>query len=305
MIRAREIAAESAHFIRGPAWWAIDDVDFQLVAVMRRRPLGSHEEWGRAIERTASTVRKRLAGLKAQGVLQGFNARPLPEILGLRGIWAQWDRPVDANALYAVDGTFVAGVAIDGRTLAGAYADDTHAWLAAATRLAGRPPTMTVHDAAYRGPVMGPLDLRVMAALVQAPRGSAEELSDLSGLSAKTVRKRHDAIVAAGAMVFEPVFRLARSGAIAYHVHVACKPREAGPVLAALGETYSGSPECPFLCTHALAASLEEQAQQLAAVRALGHHAEVVQEHEFLLRKEALFRMIEQASRRWKRATGG
>lgn len=271
---------------------------------MRTDPLGTHEKWGRAIQRSASTVRKRLAALIERRILQGFSARPVAEVLGLQAVGATWDTAVDLDALFALEGTVMGGTTIDGKTHVGAYCDDPGAWLAAASDLAGRDPTMTIPGPPYTGPAMGPLELRVMTALVQAPRGSAEELAAICGLSAKTVRKRRDAIVAAGAVEIEPVVRIGRSGAIAYHVHVHCRREDAGAVFAALEETSRGYDGCPFLCVYARGDTVEELAQRLEDVRALGHDMEIIHEHELRYQNEALLAMIERALEAWQPSRG-
>lgn len=278
----------------------MDRIDFRLVAALRRDPLTSYAALGRHIERSASAARKRLDKLLQAGVVTGFFARPAPEVLGMTGMVAQWEATASTAALLDVPGTVMAGTMIGGGTIAGGYAKEPEKWIAAITDAVGEPPQRENAIMNYRGPIVGPLELRVMAAVVRKPRASAEALAAMCGLSAKTVRKKRATLVRSKALTITPILHAGRSDAIVYHVHVTCGPGLVGPVIRALGEVDATPDGSPVLCAIGRADTMEEQARRLAAVRELGvEKVEVIQEHEWVFRPEALVAMIEEALERW------
>lgn len=263
----------------------------------------THEALGNSIERSPSSVSKRIDTLVQQGVFRGFEAKPAAEPLGLKGIGAGWDVPVSFEALFAVEGTIWAADAMDGKTGAIGYAADTDAWVNAASQVAGRAPMMVTPIAAYAGPTLGPLDLRVLRALVEQPAARAEVLAQLCGLSAKTVRTRRATLVRTRAIRIEPIIRPDLGDGIAYYVYLQCDRSQLPAVLAALEEAVLFSDDGGVACLFCRASSMREKAERLAAVRALGvEPTEIVQSQNSVLNKAAILAMIDVKLAMWKQA---
>ncbi|MGB0652067.1 MAG: winged helix-turn-helix transcriptional regulator [Thermoplasmatota archaeon] len=285
-------------------WLGIDTVDFRLLDALRREPLATHARLAQVIERSPSSVRRRLAALQDAGVLTGFVALPAPSLLGVEGVAATWATSAPTAGLLALPGTIMAGNSIRGGTLAGAYTPSADAWVEAASAIVGAPPTTRSDLDQYEGPVPGPLDLRVTRAMVEAPRGSAEELAERCGLSAKTVRKRRAALLEAGAVKVIPLVRTGATDDLLYHLHVTCEPEQRAAVLALLGEEFSASQDDdPILCAFVRPPSLAAQARTIAGIEALGvEKVEVIHEDEWEIQREALLAAVDAALAGWKRS---
>lgn len=288
-------------------WWlvAVDALDFRILAVLCGDPLATHEALGRSIERSASSVRKRLDALVRQGVFRGFEAKPAAEALGLRGVGVGWDGRVSFEDLLHVEGTIWVGDTVDGTTGAIGYAVDPDGWLEAASRVAGRPPMLVAPIDAYVGPVLGSLELRVLRAMVEQPTARAEVLAQVCGLSAKTVRSRRAALLRSRAIRVEPIIRPEDTDAIAYFVYVQCDRSRLPAVLGALEEAVLFSGDGGLACIFCRASSLREKAERLAAVRAVGvEPVEVVQNQDSRLNKEAILSMVDARLAMWRQASG-
>lgn len=118
---------------------------------------------------------------------------------------------------------------VEGVTITAAYTSDRDGWIAAVSRLAGRAPTKLDLLGRHDGPVQGPLDLRAPRALVESPRGSATELAELCGLTARTVGNRRETLLKTRAGVVWPLIRPTHSGAIFDHLHVTSRADQVGP----------------------------------------------------------------------------
>lgn len=155
---------------------------------------------------------------------------------------------------------------------------------------------------AYVGPTLGPLDLRVLRAMVEQPAARAEVLAQLCGLSAKTVRTRRATLLRTRAIRVEPIIRPEDTDAIAYFVYVQCDPSRLPAVLAALEAAVLFSGDGGVACIFCRASSLRAKAERLAAARALGvEPIEVVQNQESRLDQAAILSMIDARLAMWKR----
>lgn len=279
----------------------MDRTDFALLGHLSKDPLATYQELSHAISRSEASVRKRVRSLMDRQILQGFIAAPGPEILGIDGVGGQWEATISPEDLFALDGTFMVGQTIEGTTITAAYTPAREAWIADVTRLAGRPPTKLDPLGRYDGPVLGPLDLRVLRALVESPRGSATELAELSGLSPRTVSNRREALLKTRAVVVWPMIKPTHSGAIFYHLHVTCRPDQVGPVRQALKESIQVGEPNPVLCVYCLADDLDQQARRVSAVRALGvEKIEFIHEDVWLYRRDVVLKKVDDALAKWK-----
>lgn len=279
----------------------MDRTDFSLLGHLSKDPLATHNELSHVIGLSTASVRKRLKSLTDRKILQGFIAAPGPEILGLDGVGGQWEAAIPPEDLFALEGTFMVGRTVEGTTIAAGYVRSRDEWVAAVTRLAGREPTRLDPLGRYDGPVLGPLDLRVLRALVESPRGNATELAELCGLAPRTVGNRRDALLKSRAVIVWPLIRPTHSGAIFYHLHVTCRADQVGPVREALKDTIQVGERNPVLCVYCLADDLDQQARRVAAVRALGvEKIEHIHEDEWLYRKEVVLRKVDEALAKWR-----
>lgn len=279
----------------------MDRTDFALLGHLSKDPLATHGELSHVIGLSEASVRKRLKSLLDRKILQGFIAAPGPEILGVDGVGGQWDAAIAPEDLFALEGTFMVGRTIEGTTIAAAYTPSRDSWLADVTKLAGRAPSRVDSLGRYDGAVLGPLDLRVLRALVESPRGSATELAELCGLTARTVSSRRETLLKTRAVIVWPMIRPTHSGAIFYHLHVTCRPDQVGPVRQALQESIQVGEPNPALCVYCLADDLDQQARRVAAVRALGvEKIEFIHEDEWLYRRDVVLRKVDDALAKWK-----
>lgn len=207
----------------------MDGRDFQLLSLLYQDPLRSHAALGRALGVTPAAARRRLARLQARGVLRGFWALPSASALGLEerilafegGRWGERD----VRRTLAVPGVVWVARKHDGDLTVQTF---TKAGSAAAGRavssILGRPPART--HASHGQPLgdagrLDRLDWRVMAAVVADPTASVGQLAVATGLSAKTVRKRREAMRTAGLLDIQPLLgSLEEEGMLLFHVGV-------------------------------------------------------------------------------------
>lgn len=284
----------------------MDRLDFQLLAKLCNDPVITHEALGRFIGRSSSSVRKRMQSLMERGILRGFSALPVPEVLGLKGIGAAWDSAVSLDKIGAIPGTVWTGDTVEGHSGALGYASDTHLWLLATEEITGRPPAKTYPLVPYRGPPLGPLDLRTLHAMIRQPNGTVAELARLSGLSSKTISARRRDLIAIGAVSIEPDIRAEVSGSIVYHLSVACGEEKLPGVQQVLQEAIPYGGTGSVACLICRASTLQEKAERIAAVRRLGIECnEVTQHQSFEYNIPALLGMVESALATWDRSAEG
>ncbi len=278
----------------------VDPLDFQLIGALCKEPLATHEALARAIGRSASAVRKRIGALTEAGVLDGFVAVPDAGALSRKGIGAAWRVLAPTQGLLQIPGTVWAGTTIDGSSGALAFVDDPDAWLGQASAAVGHEVHEVYHTTAYEGPALGPLELKVLRALVQDPRADAAALADRCGLSAKTVRSRRAAMMDSGAVRIEPVIYGERGGSITFQISTSCDSRLLPAVKAALGQHVQLADVGPLHCILSQAPSLAEKAKRLAEVRALGvDFMEVLLNDDFTWNTDAFVAMIDAELAKW------
>lgn len=279
----------------------MDRLDFQLLAELCKDPVITHEALAHSIGRSSSTVRKRIRSLSDRGILKGFSAIPAPEVLGLKGIGAAWNFTVSLEKIGALPGTVWTGNTVEGQSGALGYVTDTQVWLRATEQVTRHPPSQTYPLALYKGPLIGPLDLRTLHAMVRRPNGTVTELARLSGLSTKTISTRRGELNASGAVSVEPDIRAEISEAIVYHISVVCGDDMLPAVQNTLREAIPYGGTGAVACLICRASTLREKAERIAAVRRLGVECtEITQHQSFEYNTHALLEMIESALATWK-----
>lgn len=286
-----------------PGWPIVDARDFELVGALCQDPLATHEALARGIGRSASAVRKRLQSLHDAGILDGFVAVPDAGALQRKGLGVSWRVLASALDLLAIPGTVWAGTTIDGSSGALAYVHDTDAWLKAAVDTVGHDAEEVFETQTYSGPPLGRMDLRVLRAILEAPRADAVSLAEASGLSAKTVRKRREALLESGAVRIEPVIFGERSGSIMFQISTSCEPRLLPAVKKALVD-HAQLPDIGSLhCILSQAPSLAEKAKRLQAIRDLGvDFVEVLLNDDFTWNTAGVVAIIDDEIAKWDSA---
>lgn len=243
-------------------------------------PLGTHASWAKAIGRSSSTVRGRLESLRRSGILTGFHAMPNGAALGMREVGAAWQTDASLDEILLVPDTVYAGATIGGVTTIGAWTNQPDHWVDEVSHVAGSEPLAPMMEAAYSGPVLGALELRVLRAMLDDPRGPAASLAKSCGLSPKTVRRHRQTLVDGRAIRISPGLKISASASLVSHLHIHCEPEDARRVYAELEDSTPGYKDCPFVCIFDLAKTVGQQAERVEAIRGLGFEVDVVHERD-------------------------
>lgn len=224
-------------------------------------------------------MRRRILDLRARGVFEGFVALPAASTFGLFDVGMAFyqDRSVPTADIFAVPGVISEAVLYDDCQYVLAYGlpEGLAATKAQLVPMFGVEPDREIRPAprAGLGPErFGPLDWRVMRAFVDQPRASLAELAQATGLTARTVGARRDALISAGAVDAWPLLRSGRSGgAIYFHVTVwgASKAELAAALERHVRHTViSDSADPPMLYAFCQAKDLVEQQRIVRALEA-------------------------------------
>ncbi|MGB0653391.1 MAG: winged helix-turn-helix transcriptional regulator [Thermoplasmatota archaeon] len=290
----------------------MDGVDFRLLGQLVQEPFATQEALAREVGLSAGAVRRRLRLLGEEGVLRGWSALPAAGLFGRQAVGAAWHRTLDPDLLLAVPDTLWAADSVDGRAGAMGYTRDPDAWLADVTAAAGgEAPWQEVHLPTAQLPAMGPLEWRVLAAMVTHPRATIRDLSAASGLAPRTVRARHDALLASGSVKVEPLLRPSRTGALAYHLYIEGPP-DAQARAAALVAAADATEHLVIdryetgLYLFVLSPSLGDQGALVARLRDLAGVADVqvVLNRDYRLHHERLLGWIDEQLTTWRGHSG-
>jgi DNA-binding Lrp family transcriptional regulator len=203
----------------------VDARDVQLLEVLAREPRAPAERAGAALGLSGSAVKARLARMRGEGALQGFVATPRAALLGMRVGLLVFEGVHDAperddellRGLPEVPGVRFADVGPDAVHLRLLFTDEAD-WERierATISLVGKPPSHRAQEPAQPEAALAPADVRLADALLGDARRSLVEVVDASGLSAKTARKRLDAMMARGDLRLDPVVSPAEASGVA------------------------------------------------------------------------------------------
>ncbi len=196
-----------------------DERDFGILALLARDPFMSNERIGDALGLSGNAVKKRLAGLEAEGVLPSTWLLPIPQVFRRHSrvfVYKDMDRADDAiERALAVDPVVWAGIDVDRFFHASVYAKTPDASPPEELVRALGEPTYSVSpplsDLTADEAAVSSLDLRILLVLLREPQASLQRLADATGLSPKTVRRHRDAMFANGLFMLFPVIHVARS----------------------------------------------------------------------------------------------
>lgn len=212
----------------GPARTPAEPLDFAIFREVHGEgragsefdPRRSPEKIARRLRVSPATVRRRIGRWRTDGFLLGYDVLPHPELLGSRmaaRVLEFTDPRAQRRALGAIrliDGM----VQIDPArsNLLAVYYTDTpgpsqrrRRQLEALEEVTEVGPELTfdLPACAYR---MSRTDWRLLAALRRAPEARRSVIATELGLSTRTVARRLDAILDAGAVMFDPIFEFSR-----------------------------------------------------------------------------------------------
>jgi len=202
----------------------VDAKDFRLLVALDGDARQSLHSLGRHVSLSAPAVRERLHRLEARGILQGYWVSIDPAIFGrmdaLVHFGGEWTRDEAAHALDAPDVAWVAWK-LDGSITVQLWPRDVTPAVKTLIQFLGRESAWQGVGPSTRTGILSSLDWRVLGALIDAPRGSVEELSVATGLSPKTVRKHIDGLIRDESIFIVPrLGSLTDSGEVLYHLLV-------------------------------------------------------------------------------------
>jgi DNA-binding Lrp family transcriptional regulator len=202
----------------------VDSKDFRLLAALFVDPRQSFRALGRGVGLTAPAVRDRLRRLEALGILRGYSATPDASLFGRE------------NRVVLFHGTFtreqVVGVAAlpdvvwvawkyDGGLSVELWSRAAGESVAAVQRTLGVPPAFETVGAPPEPRSVTTIDWRILAALVEDARIGLGALCRQTHLTAETVRRHLEGLLADHMVVINPQLGpLSGSGDLVFTVTV-------------------------------------------------------------------------------------
>lgn len=291
--------------------------DLDLLAALFEDPFTSYAELGRRLGMTGQGARKRVVRLQEEGVLRGFVATPVPAIFDREGLVLT----VQEAALEVPEALELPDVVLGGRTLEGlssvvgyvppgAEATRRAAWRSA---LGGQ---AVVYEGAYRPatdpPPLGPLEWRVLRALLVDPRASLAALAEATGLTPRTVGDKRRGLIDQGAVEVTPVVGPSETGRLFFHLAVigyegsprSLAARFPGAVLTERTRVPGGGPGAEDAILFCQASSLADQHRMVRKVQGLPgvQTAIVYLMAEYRVHTERLIGWIDEALDAWSAA---
>ncbi len=281
-----------------------EDPDFAILCAVQEAPLDGPAVWARRTGIDATTLRRRLRRLEDNGVLRGFAATPAAAAYGRTPTTMafQTPHPPSMEQILAIEDVAWAATSYDDRTWVNVYEGSDRAPELEA--LLGPSVTRYVAAGEPEPTVLGRLEMRVLRALIQAPRAGIQQLTEMTGLSAKTVRNHRAALIARRLVRVDPLLRPPRAaGRMYYHVTLRHDGNLTGQALAAVPEAFviSQYNEGRDLYMFCAAAGLQEQAERVEALRRMPGvtDATVVVTREYGLATTRLLRWCDEAIAVW------
>ncbi len=280
------------------------DPDFEILCAIQEAPLDGPAVWARRAGVDATTLRRRVRRLEQHGVLRGFAATPAAAAFGRTPTTLEFHtaQPPDMDAILAVEDVAWAASTYDQRTWVNIYEGEDRTQ--ELEELLG--PSTTTYTTAEPAPtVLGRIELKVLRALILEPRAGIQRLTEMTGLSSKTVRNHRASLISRRLVRIDPLLRPPRTaGRMYYHVTVhldgSVRPQvvQAATPDAIVISHYNDGQDLYMFCA---AAGLQEQAERVEALR----HAPgvtdvtVVVTREYGLATQRLTRWCDEAIAAW------
>ncbi len=280
----------------------VDAVDFHILGALSREPLRAKESIAQDVRLSSGAVRKRLARLAADGVLQGWQATPCADLFGRRGLGLAFEASLDLAALIELPDVVYAADSVDGLSGVLGNPEEPGDWQDCIESHAGQPATHAAPTPPRPIPEPGPLQWKVLRALLDNPVSPAAVLGRKAGLGSKTAG-RVRAELMQGAVDIQPLLRPSRTGATAFHAYLEGHDKALGQAMNALEETIEVAAYAGSRYVFCRAASLQEQASRMAAVRRIDGitRADLVLNRDFVFATRRVRGWIDDELARWRR----
>ena len=202
----------------------MDSKDFRLLVALYENARQSYRTLGRRVSLSAPAVRDRLKRLEDRGILQGYWLYPDPAVFNRNDLMifykGDWKRQDALKALSVNDVVFVTWKLDGGLSIQTWPLDPKKTVKDLSASLGSRPSEQTFTQPKTHLTV-GPVDWRIMDALVDDPTMPFEQLVAETKLSPKTVRKYLQSLIQTETVFIMPrLGSLADSGELVYHLAV-------------------------------------------------------------------------------------
>lgn len=205
----------------------MDSKDFRLLVALYENARQSYRSLGQRVSLSAPAVRDRLRRLQDRGILQGYWLYPDPAIFDRNDLMifykGDWTREDALKALSVDDVVFVAWK-LDGGLSVQTWPTDPKKPVKDLTASLGARPVAQTFTEAQAHSKAGPIEWRIMDALVEDPTVPFDDLVKTTGFSPKTVRKHLQSMIQTETIFIMPrLGSLADSGELVYHLAVTGK----------------------------------------------------------------------------------
>jgi DNA-binding Lrp family transcriptional regulator len=188
----------------------VDEKDFRLLVELNENARRSFQALGRRVSLSAPAVRERLRHLEERGIVQGYWVSIDPAVFDRQDLLVSFDREWSRDeAMRALEATDVAWIAwkVDGGLTVQLWPREADRAVMDLARFLGREPSWHGIARSVGNTELSGFDWRILDVLIDAPLSSVERLSEATGLSPKTVRKR-----LAGMIRSEAIYIVSRLG---------------------------------------------------------------------------------------------
>ena len=210
----------------------VDERDFWILTQLRKNPFSSYETLGRGIGLSGNAVKARLEALERAGVLTSLNGMPAAQIFRRLPRLIFFRQPVTLlekfHAAIEIDPAVFATIDVNGKVgvlLYESSPSESSKSLELLSKLLGPIETEATPRFPYpHKELLKPLslvDLKVLRELVSNLRLPLKDISRITGLSQKVVKKSRKELMENGLMQVQPIFQSAQSSRILmYEIHV-------------------------------------------------------------------------------------
>jgi DNA-binding Lrp family transcriptional regulator len=211
----------------------VDERDCRIIAELVGDPFASCERIGRSVGTTGTSVRACLERMVARAAISGWYAMPSASAFGRRHTMFVFQglrpEPTLADFLRVADVVSVA------RGRPGMFIVSTYdlasegSPLKELTRVTKKAPESTAlieppAGASSPPSTLSPLDWRIIGALLDDPRAPLVRVSKMTHLTALTVRKRRDRLVADGSFNVAPIIDMSKEpGLVLFSGYISAK----------------------------------------------------------------------------------
>lgn len=244
------------------------DIDFRILQELSKSPLASNAELGRAVDLSRPAVHARLKKLEANGALEGFIATPAPALFGrtaVSGIWL--DGEIEVSNVIELEDVIWSGHTVDGYTGFMAYTKDREMFLERVSEAFPNYQLAQDMQIPTAEITLGPLEWKVLRAMLSHPRGPMADLVEATGLTRKTVAGRRKRLMEMEAVRVLPVLRPPRHGPIYHHMLIYLKNRDPiEDIIRLLGDVFVEADYGESLYLFCRAEDVREQRQRFHEV---------------------------------------